>query len=100
MPLVALKPHLHLLVVTTFVSLAGCSGHYQNSRFYYADCLWDGEQCGVIEGGCCGATGLPLVPQDTIHCDYIELRTCCNQGTRDEDVPSVGLYEIYYVKDF
>ena len=75
---------------------SGCQGHYQNSRFYYADRLWDGEQCGTIEGGCCGATGLPWFNKtlSTPTSDYIELRVCCNQGTSDEDVP-VGLYEVY-----
>ena len=75
---------------------SGCSGDFDNSRFYHADCLWDGEQCGAIEGGCCGATGLPWFHKtlSTPTSDYIELRVCCNQGTSDEDVP-VGLYEIY-----
>ena len=74
---------------------SGASGHYIN-RFYHADRLWDGEQCGAIERGCCGATGLPWFNKtlSTPTSDYIELRVCCNQETSDEDV-SVGLYEIY-----
>ena len=40
------------------------------------DRLWDGEQCGAIEGGCCRATGLPWFHK-TPASDYIELRLCC-----------------------
>ena len=36
---------------------SGCSGNYDLSTFY-TDRLWDGEQCGAIEGGCCRGTGL------------------------------------------
>ena len=37
---------------------SGVPGHYINT-FYSNDRLWDGEQCGVIERGCCAAPGLP-----------------------------------------
>ena len=74
---------------------SGCSGHFDVSTFY-TDRLWDGEQCGAIERGCCRATGLPWFHKtlSTPTSDYIELRLCCDQDTSDEDVP-VGLYEIY-----
>ena len=74
---------------------SGCPGHYDLTTFH-TDRLWDGEQCGAIEGGCCRATGLPWFHKtlSTPTSDYIELRLCCDQDTSDEDVP-VGLYEIY-----
>ena len=41
---------------------SGCPGHVIYSTFY-TDHLWDGEQCGAIEGGCCRAPGLPWFPK-------------------------------------
>ena len=75
---------------------SGSPGQVNLNTFYSNDRLWDGEQCGVIERGCCRASGLPwfhkTLPSPTS--DYIELRLCCDEGTSNEDVP-VGLYEIY-----
>ena len=55
---------------------SGVPGHYNLNTFYSNDRLWDGEQCGVIERGCCRASGLPwfhkTLPSPTN--DYIELR--------------------------
>ena len=66
------------------------------TTFYYADPLWDGKQCGLIEEECCNATGIPwfhkTLQQPTT--DYIELRVCGNEEVSDEDVP-VSLIEIY-----
>ena len=75
---------------------SGCPGNINNNAFYSNDRLWDGEQCGVIESGCCRASGLPWFHKtiSSPTSDYIELRLCCDQGTSDEDV-AVGLYEIY-----
>ena len=75
---------------------SGCSGNINKNVFYSNDRLWDGEQCGVIERGCCAASGLPWFHKtlSSPTSDYIELRICCDQGTSDEDV-AVGLYEIY-----
>ena len=57
------------------------SGNNQFSYSYttfYNDPLWDGEQCGAIEGNCCNVTGLPwfnkVLEKPTT--DYIELRVC------------------------
>ena len=75
---------------------SGCPGYHDFTTFR-TDRLWDGEQCGAIEGGCCRATGLPWFHKtlSTPTSDYIELRICCDGGaSNDEDVP-VGLYEIY-----
>ena len=75
---------------------SGVPGHSNLNTFYSNDRLWDGEQCGAIERGCCNAPGLPWFHRtlSSSTSDYIELRLCCNEGTSNEDVP-VGLYEIY-----
>ena len=75
---------------------SGCPGYHQFNTLYFHDRLWNGQQCGVIEGGCCRAPGLPWFHKtlSSPSSDYIELRVCCDQGTADEDVP-VELYEIY-----
>ena len=75
---------------------SGAPGHFNVNTFYSNDRLWDGEQCGVIERGCCAAPGLPWFHKtlSSPTSDYIELRLCCDQRTSDEDVP-VSLYEIY-----
>ena len=66
------------------------------NTFHSNDRLWDGEQCGVIEKGCCNVPGLPWFHRTLSSStnDFIELRLCCNEGTSNEDVP-VGLYENY-----
>lgn len=74
---------------------SGSPGNWQANTFY-PDPLWDGQDCGTSEQGCCSAPGLPwfykklTVPTN----DYIELRLCSDQGTDNEDVP-IGFYEIY-----
>ena len=76
---------------------SGSSGLYDVTTFHYADPLWDGEQCGLIEEECCNATGIPWFhkPLQQPTTDYIELRVCCDGCVaNDEDVP-VGLVEIY-----
>ena len=76
---------------------SGNPGPYiDHTTFYYADPLWDGEQCGLVEKECCNAPGIPwfhkALQQPTT--DYIELRVCGSNGINSEDVP-VGLVEIY-----
>uniref|UniRef100_A0A1X7U216 Uncharacterized protein n=1 Tax=Amphimedon queenslandica TaxID=400682 RepID=A0A1X7U216_AMPQE len=78
------------------------SGNHRSSEdvrssLHTSDPLWDGKGCGSNEGQCCSASGLPWFHRDygnSTTTDYIELRVCCNQGTRNEDVP-VEFYEIY-----
>ena len=74
---------------------SGNPGH-SSSNTFFNDRLWDGEQCGAIERGCCNAAGLPWFHKtlSSPTRDHIELRLCCDEGTGNEDVP-VGLYEIY-----
>ena len=57
---------------------SGCPGNINNNAFYSNDRLWDGEQCGVIESGCCRASGLPWFHKtiSSPTSDYIELRLC------------------------
>ena len=63
---------------------------------YTSDPLWDGEDCGSDEAPCCTAPGLPWFHRDYANTttDYIELRVCGDEGTKDEDSP-VSFYEIY-----
>jgi hypothetical protein len=60
------------------------------------DPLWDGQGCGLLEGPCCAAPGLPWFHRqwNASSTDAIELRVCSNEGTFNEDSP-VGLYEFY-----
>uniref|UniRef100_A0A1X7T0F6 Fibrinogen C-terminal domain-containing protein n=1 Tax=Amphimedon queenslandica TaxID=400682 RepID=A0A1X7T0F6_AMPQE len=63
---------------------------------YTSDPLWDGKGCGILEGDCCAAPGLPWFNKvlGTNTTEYLELRVCGNQGSIDEDVP-VSFYELY-----
>ena len=67
-----------------------------HSKFHYADPLWDGKQCGLIEEECCNAPGIPWFhkPLQQSTTDYIELRVCCDYDITDEDAP-ISLIEIY-----
>ena len=75
---------------------SGSPGSWDHTTFHYADPLWNGEQCGLIEEECCNAPGIPWFhkPLQQPTTDYIELRVCCDQELSDEDVP-VELVEIY-----
>ncbi len=75
---------------------SGNPGPYDSTTFHYADPLWDGEQCGLIEEECCNAPGIPWFhkPLQQPTTDYIEMRVCGDQYTSDEDVP-VSLIEVY-----
>ena len=71
------------------------SGCGANTGLYADDRLWDGENCGPAEVGCCSST------QPWFHkvldggtTDGIELRICSNSGTDVEDT-AVELYEIF-----
>ena len=66
------------------------------TTFHYADPLWDGKQCGLIEQECCNTPGIPWFhkPLQQPTTDYIELRVCSDQEISNEDIP-VELVEIY-----
>ena len=73
---------------------SGNSNARYTNKLYTDDPLWDGQEC---EGTCCNGTNSPpwfsvQLPSPTT--DEVEVRICCDQGTRDEDVP-VELIEIY-----
>ena len=64
-------------------------------KLYTDDPLWDGQGCGLQEGNCCEAPGLPWFYKTfNSTTDYIELRECGYEPTYNEDVP-ISLYEIY-----
>ena len=64
-------------------------------KLYTDDPLWDGQGCGLQEGNCCEAPGLPWFYKTfNSTTDYIELRECSDQSSNNEDVP-FSLYEIY-----
>lgn len=66
------------------------------ARFYAEDPLWDGNNCGGKESGCCAAPGIPWFHTKLNYhtTDDVELRVCADQPTRYEDVP-VEQYEIF-----
>ena len=74
---------------------SGADSTYQ-SILYASDPLWDGKGCGILEGVCCAAPGLPWFNKvlDTATTDYLELRVCGDERTSNEDVP-VSFYELY-----
>ena len=64
-------------------------------KLYTNDPLWDGQGCGLQEGNCCEAPGLPWFYKTfNSTTDYIELRECSDQSTDLDDVP-FSLYEMY-----
>ncbi len=69
--------------------------HYQHSRFYHEDPLWDGEGCGPTSS-CCQFNSPPWfckeLPQPTT--DDIEVRVCTDQNYSDEAIP-FELIELY-----
>ena len=75
---------------------SGTPGAWDRTTFRYADPLWNGEQCGLIEEECCNAPGIPWFhkPLQQPTTDYIELRVCGGDDITAEDVP-VSLVEIY-----
>ena len=72
------------------------TGSWDTTTFHYADPLWDGEQCGLIEEECCNAPGIPWFhkPLQQPTTDYIELRVCGDKARSNEDSPA-SLIEIY-----
>ena len=64
--------------------------------FYPDDPLWDGKECGGVEGPCCTDPDIPWFNKvlDSTTTDDIELRVCEDQDSGNEDTP-ISLYEIY-----
>ena len=60
------------------------------------DPLWDGMQCGGVEGPCCNHTGLPWFSKNilTSTTATITTRVCMNQDTNDENI-GIEQFELY-----
>ena len=65
-------------------------------QLYTNDPIWDGQGCGSVEVPCCNRTNLPWFhkPLGYSTIDSIEMRLCCDEGTKNEDIP-FNLVEIY-----
>ena len=61
-----------------------------------ADPLWDGMQCGGLEGPCCNHTGLPWFHKDilTPTTATITMHVCLDEGTWNENI-GVERFELY-----
>ena len=66
------------------------------TEFYYADVLWDGQQCGGLEGTCCDPPNLPWFCKTlpTPISEDLEVRICCDLGLNDENV-AIEFFELY-----
>ena len=67
-----------------------------HTSYYTDDKLWDGQQCGNIETGCCTNPMLPYFYKNigSSTTDDIELRVCSDEVPGGED-PRLIFYEIY-----
>ena len=70
--------------------------HWQSSKFYNTDPLWDCKGCGSVEGPCCNRSLIPWFHKQLGYStsDSIEMRLCGSEGTYNEDVP-FNLMKIY-----
>ena len=71
------------------------SGGY-NTVLYANDSLWDGQQCGGLEGPCCTNPKMPwfLKTLNETTTEDIELRMMASEGTDNEDTP-IDILELY-----
>ena len=66
-------------------------------QFLYAnDSLWDGQQCGGLDGPCCTNPKMPwfIKTLNETTTEDIKLRVMANQGTSNEDIP-LDIIELY-----
>ena len=67
-----------------------------SSVLYANDPLWDGQQCGGLEGPCCTNPKMPwfmkTLNENTN--EDIELRVMADEGTSNEDIP-LDIIELY-----
>ena len=63
---------------------------------YSSDLLWDGQQCGGLEGTCCTSPNLPYfcTTLPTVVFGDIEIRLCTDEGVGNEDI-ALQFYELY-----
>ena len=74
---------------------SGLTGSW-SQILYTDDPIWDGLGCNSAETDCCSLANVPWFYKDlgSATTDYLELRTCGNQHTDDEDT-TLEIYEIY-----
>ena len=69
---------------------------YWSSVLYANDPLWDGQQCGGLEGPCCTNPKMPwfikILNETTT--EDIELRVMADEATSNEDIP-LDIIELY-----
>ena len=71
------------------------SGGWSNV-LYPNDPLWDGQQCGGLEGPCCTNSKMPwfIKTLNETTTEDIELRVMVNEGISNEDIP-LDIIELY-----
>ena len=64
--------------------------------WYTNDPLWDGMQCGGLEGPCCNHAGLPWFNKNTLTptTATITMRVCMDEDTSNEDM-GIERFELY-----
>ena len=75
---------------------SGNAGPNWETRLYHEDPLWDGQQCGGLEGTCCNPPNLGWFCKTfptTISGD-IEVRLCADQDLQDENI-ALEFFELY-----
>ena len=65
-------------------------------EFYYTDVLWDGQQCGGLEGTCCNISNLPWFCKTfrTPVSEDMEVRICLDEASGNENV-ALEFFELY-----
>ena len=83
-------------VASDYFCESGSSSYNDDTTFFAADPLWDGEGCGALEPDCCAAPGQPWFHRvlDAPTTDYIEMRLCTDEAIGNENV-LISSYEIH-----
>ena len=76
---------------------SGTSGGW-SFVLYPDDPLWDGQQCGGLEGPCCNNFKMPwfIKTLDETTTEDNELRMMASEGTNNEDTP-IDILELYII---
>ena len=85
-----------LLAVVTTVNREFVHGEWSTNVLYVNDILWDGQQCGGLEGPCCTNSKMPwfikTLNENTT--EDIELRVMADESTSNEDI-QLDIIELY-----
>ena len=85
-----------LLAVITTVNQEFAHGEWSTNVLYVNDTLWDGQQCGGLEGPCCTNPKMPwfikTLNENTT--EDIELRVMADESTSNKDIP-LDIIELY-----